>query len=546
LPQHNVNVLMVFPRFNSNSFWNYRETCAVVGRRYSAAPLGLITVAALLPEEWSVRLVDRNIEELPDGDLEWADLVMIGSMLPQQIDTKRVIALAHARNKPVVLGGPDVTCSSSVYEEVEFRLLGEVEEIMADFLAAWRRGDRRGVFVAQTFPNLHASPLPRFDLLKLQHYMHVGVQYSRGCPFNCEFCNVIELNGRVPRFKTNEQMLRELDTLYALGYRGHVDFVDDNLIGSPKVVRPFLEALGDWCERRGQPFMFSAETTLNLADSDEMLGLMRRSGFFGIFIGIETPDTQTLLSVNKRQNTGRDITESIFKIYRAGIFVNAGFIIGFDAEKGSVAQAMIQCIEELAAPVCMVGLLYALPNTQLSRRLQQEGRLHADSDRVANDEVADQCTSGLNYDTLRPRSDILQDYRAVLRSIYHPVSFFGRVRRIARVIDPLPDRFLNVLPRIGRDIRSFLRISWHLGVRDREVRGPYWQALADCLLHNPPAFRTVISFAALYLHLWPFAGFMDDRLREQVEALPPPDGMMVGIAPEAEHGARAVDHTCLS
>jgi radical SAM superfamily enzyme YgiQ (UPF0313 family) len=433
-----------------------------------------------------------------------------------------VIALAHARNKPVVLGGPDVTCNPSVYEEVEFRILGEVEEIMADFLEAWRRGARNGVFVARAFPNLQTSPLPRFDLLKLQHYMHVGVQYSRGCPFNCEFCNVIELNGRVPRFKTNEQMFRELDALHALGYRGHVDFVDDNLIGSPKFVRPFLAALGDWSQRRGYPFAFSAETSLNLADSDEMLGQMRRSGFFAIFIGIETSDTQTLLSVKKRQNTGRDIAASIHKIYRAGIFVNAGFIIGFDAETESVARAMTRCIEEMAVPVCMVGLLYALPNTQLSRRLQQEGRLHVDSDRVSTDD-ADQCTSGLNFDTLRPRSDILRDYQAVLKSIYRPANFFGRVRRMAHSLDPLPDRFSNVLPRLWGDVRSFLRISWRLGVRDREVRGPYWKALADCLRRNPPALRTVVSFAALYLHIRPFSGFMDARLREQIAALPVPD-----------------------
>ncbi|MFH1842708.1 MAG: B12-binding domain-containing radical SAM protein [bacterium] len=518
-----VNVLLVFPRFSRNSFWNYQETCAIAGRRYSAAPLGLITVAALLPAEWSVRLVDRNIEALPDGDLEWADLVMIGGMLPQQEDTKRVIALAHDKDKPVVLGGPDVTCSPSVFEEVEFRIIGEAEEIMADFLAAWRRGDRRGTFVAQTFPSLLDSPLPRFDLLKLQHYMHVGVQYSRGCPFNCEFCNIIELNGRVPRFKTNEQMFRELDTLHALGYRGHVDFVDDNFIGSQKIVRPFLEALAGWSRRKGRPFGFSAETSLNVADNDEMLDLMRRSGFFAIFIGIETPDTQTLLSVKKRQNTGRDIAQSIHKIYRAGIYVNAGFIIGFDAETDSVAPEMTRCIEEMAVPVCMVGLLYALPDTQLSRRLHQEGRLHAAYDHVGSDNAADQCTSGLNFDTLRPRSDILQDYRAVLRSIYHPVSFFGRVRRLVRALDPLPDRLPNVLPRVWRDIRSFLRISWRLGVRDREVRGPYWQALGDSLLHNPPAFKTVVSFAGLYLHFKPFAGFMDTQLREQIEALPSTD-----------------------
>jgi len=519
LPRKPVNVLMVFPRFSPNSFWNYRETCAVAERKYSAAPLGLITVAALLPGDWPVRLVDRNIEELPEGDLDWADMVMIGGMLPQQADTKRVIKLAHAHNKPVVLGGPDVTCSPSVYEEVEFRLLGEVEEIMVDFLTAWRRGDRHGVFAAKTFPDIHHSPLPRFDLLKLQHYMHVGVQYSRGCPFNCEFCNIVELNGRVPRLKAEEQMLRELDALHALGYRGHVDIVDDNFIGNQKAVLPFLKALGDWSELKGRPFVFSAEASLNLADSDEILGLMRRCGFFGIFVGIETPDAQTLLSVKKRQNIGRDITASIQKIYEAGIFVNAGFIIGFDAEKGSVAQTMIRCIEEMAVPVCMVGLLYALPDTQLSRRLQQEGRLHASCDYVGSDDAADQCTSGLNFDTLRPRSEILQDYRVVLQSINHPTNFFGRVRRMARLIHPTPDRLPNVLPRLGRDIRSFLRISWRLGVRAREVRGPYWRTLADCLLHNPPAFRTVISFAALYLHLWPFSSYMDTQLRNQIEDL---------------------------
>jgi radical SAM superfamily enzyme YgiQ (UPF0313 family) len=517
-----TNVLMVFPRFNPNSFWNYRETCDVVGRKYSAAPLGLITVAALLPREWSVRLVDRNIEELNDDDLEWADMVMIGGMLPQQADTKRVISLAHGWNKPVILGGPDVTCSPAVFGEVEFRMLGEVEEIMAEFVAAWRRGDRRGLFACKSFPDLRNSPLPRFDLLKLQHYMHVGVQFSRGCPFNCEFCNIIELNGRVPRFKTNEQMLRELDVLYTLGYRGHVDFVDDNLIGNPKIVRSFLSALGKWSEGKGRPFAFSAETSLNLADSDEMLALMRRSGFFAIFVGVETPDVQTLLSVKKRQNTNRNMAASIHKIYRAGIFVNAGFIIGFDAETDSVARTMTQCIEEMAVPICMVGLLYALPNTQLSRRLQLEGRLHANSDRAGNDD-ADQCSSGLNFDTLRPRADILKDYRAVLRSIYHPASYFGRVRRMARALDPVPERLVNALPHLWRDIRSFLRISWRLGVRDRETRGPYWKALADCLLRNPPAFRTAVSFAALYLHLRPFSGFMDARLEDQIRELPVPE-----------------------
>ncbi len=515
-----ANVLMVFPRFSPNSFWNYRETCAVAGKKYSATPLGMITVAALLPDEWPVRLVDRNIEELDDGDLDWADMVMIGNMMPQQADAKQVIALAHAHNKPVVLGGPDVSCSPEVFEEVEFRLLGEVEEIMPDFLAAWDRGDKGGIFTAKTFPDIHKSPVPRFDLLKLQHYMHVGVQYSRGCPFNCEFCNVIELNGRLPRLKTTEQVLRELDALRALGYRGHVDVVDDNFIGNPKTVRPFLEALGDWSERNGRPFVFSAEASLNLADSDETLALMRRAGFFAIFVGIETPDPQTLVSVNKKQNTGRDLTECIHKIYRAGIFVNAGFIIGFDAEKNSVAEAMIRCIEDLAIPVAMVGLLYALPNTQLSRRLQREGRLHPETCVVGSENMACQCTAGLNYETLRPRAEILEDYRAVLKSIYHPINYFGRVRRAARILEPRQDRLRNVIPGLWGDLRSFARISWRLGVRDPEVRGPYWKALGDCIRYNPSALKFVVSFAALYLHLWPFTGYMDDQLMGKIKVAP--------------------------
>ncbi len=521
LPKKDVNALMVFPSFSPNSFWNYRETCAVAGRKYSAAPLGMITVAALLPAQWSVRLIDRNIEELRDEDISWADLVMIGSMLPQHADTKQVIELAHASGKPVVLGGPDVTCSPSLYEDVEFRLLGEVEEIITDFLEAWDRGDRRGYFEALTYPDIQDSPLPRFDLLKLQHYMHVGVQFSRGCPFNCEFCNVIELNGRIPRFKTNEQMLRELDALHELGYRGHVDVVDDNLIGIPKAAKTFLEALRDWNEQKGHPFVFSAEASLNLADRDDLLDLMRQCGFFAIFVGIETPDTRALLSVKKRQNTGRDMAQSIHKIYEAGIFVNAGFIIGLDAERESVAQAMIECIEEMAIPVCMVGLLYALPDTQLSSRLLEEGRLFEFENAAIGE--ADQCTSGLNFETLRPRAAILEDYREVLGTIYHPVDFFGRVRRLARALNPQPERLLNVLPHLGRDLRSFARICWRLGVRNREVRRSYWGTLADCVLHNPGALNTVVSFSALYLHFGPFAASMDDRLQKQIAAIPSTD-----------------------
>jgi radical SAM superfamily enzyme YgiQ (UPF0313 family) len=523
------NALLVNPAFGPNSFWNYRETCKVVGARHVAAPLGLITVAALLPKQWAVRLVDCNIEELCDDDLRWADLIMIGGMLSQQRGIRQIMARARAWGKPVVIGGPDVTASPEVYADADFRVLGEAEEVMADFAAAWHAGQARGTFKPSSFPDMKRSPLPRFDLLKLKHYMHVGVQFSRGCPFNCEFCNVIELNGRVPRFKGEDQVLRELEHLHRLGYRGHIDFVDDNLIGNRKAARPFLAALGDWSERRGHPFEFTSEASLNLADDDELLALMRRAGFFAVFIGIESPDPQTLLSTNKTQNASRDVTTSLRKIYRAGMIVNAGFIVGFDGEGDPVAPAMIDCIEEAAIPLCMVGLLYALPNTRLARRLCAEGRLHESFDRPPSDDDTDQCTSGLNFVTRRPRKRILAEYQNILHEIYEPRAFFRRVQRATRDLDVARPGLRSPLSIRLRNLRSFLGISAQLGIRNAHTRLHYWHTLADCLRHNPRAIRAVVSLAALYLHIRPFTEFLERRLAAQLGALSPLEPLVLPV-----------------
>ncbi|HEY6106637.1 MAG TPA: radical SAM protein, partial [Anaeromyxobacteraceae bacterium] len=317
--------LLVFPRFGSQSFWNYQETCKVVGAGYSAAPLGLITVAALLPREWELRLVDRNVQALEASDLAWADLVMTGGMLPQQRDALEVMRLAHAAGKPVAVGGPDATASPQVYREAEFQVLGEAEEVLAGFASDFEGGARSGTYAAPDFPDVTRSPVPRFDLLDLGRYMHVGVQFSRGCPFDCEFCSVIELNGRRPRTKTLEQMCAELDALHAIGHRGHVDFVDDNLIGNRRAAKPLLRALAGWLRAHRHPFEFTTEATLNLADDQELLDLMQAANFFAVFVGIETPDPAALVEAHKLQNTRRDIADSIGRIHRAGIFVNAGF-----------------------------------------------------------------------------------------------------------------------------------------------------------------------------------------------------------------------------
>jgi radical SAM superfamily enzyme YgiQ (UPF0313 family) len=368
-------VLLIAPRFAGRSFWSLDAACEIYGARVLATPLGLVTVAALLPPSWQCRLVDRNAEDLRESDLDWADLVMIGGMLPQRPDALEVIELAHRFGKPVVVGGPDVTSSPGIYETADFRVLGEAEGAIDAFIAEWNSGVRGGVFEAEKFTiDVTKTPIPRFDLLKRSHYDYFSVQFARGCPFKCEFCDIIELFGRLPRVKTTEQMLAELQALYLTGYRGPLDFADDNFIGNKKAVKAFRPHLIVWQKAHGYPFAFSTEASINLADDDALLALMREANFFFVFIGIESPDADTLVSMQKKQNTRRVIADSVHKIYRAGMIVTAGFILGFDSEKGSIAEAMIDCIEAAAIPIGMIGLLYALPGTQLTRRLAHEGR----------------------------------------------------------------------------------------------------------------------------------------------------------------------------
>ena len=496
-------VLLIYPRFSTATFWNFTVACELVGARYPAAPLGLITLAATLPRHWDLRLVNRNTEELAEADLDWADLVMTGGMLAQQVDTLELIALCHTHGKPVAVGGPDPTSSPEIYAAADFRVLGEVEGIVDEFISAWVAGERSGCFTAPKFTiDVTLSPIPRFDLLRFEQYLYVGVQYSRGCPFTCEFCDIIELYGRVPRAKTTPQMLAELETLYQLGYRGHVDFVDDNLIGNKKALKAFLPELAAWLKERDYPFEFSTEASINMADDDELLRLMREANFFTIFVGIESPDPATLVHTKKKQNTRRSLAGSVHKIYRAGMFVTAGFIVGFDSEVVSMADAMADFIEESAIPVCMVGLLYALPNTQLTRRLEAAGRLHPGHD-VATPETGDQCIASLNFDTLRPLREILLDYRRVLERVYEPSAFAGRLERLAGMLDRSGRK--RDLPEGDKRLKASLGMVHEIISRLPEARQPFWQTFVACGKSNPAALRYIVMLMAFYLHLGPFA-----------------------------------------
>jgi radical SAM superfamily enzyme YgiQ (UPF0313 family) len=512
------NVLLVYPRFAAATFWNFSTTCELMGARYPSAPLGLITVAALLPQSWNIRLVDRNAEELTGSDLDWADLVMTGGMLAQHNDLLEVIRIAQQHGKPIAVGGPGPTSVPDAYCHADVQVLGEAEGIIDKFIAAWESGARKGIFQAEKFQaDVTKSPTPRFDLLNFGYYLHIGVQFSRGCPFTCEFCDIIELYGRVPRMKTTPQMLAELDELYRLGYRGHVDFVDDNLIGNKKAVKAFLPHLAQWLDAHDCPFEFTTEASLNLADDPELLRLMNEANFVGIFTGIESPDPETLNLMRKKQNTRRSIPESIHRIYAAGMFVTAGFIVGFDSEKPGMAEAMIELIEEAAIPIAMVGLLYALPNTQLARRLIKEGRLHQLPEIIPAG-YGDQCLLGLNFDTVRPQREVLTDYQHILRKIYEPAAFAGRLRRLAALLDN-SNRKRQVRASDARKKFGGAEMLHRLLANLPEPRDVFRETLSHSLATNPRSVRWLVGLMALYLHLGPFSRHVMHEIELRIDRL---------------------------
>jgi hypothetical protein len=321
----------------------------------------------------------------------------------------------------------------------------------------------------------------------------------------------------VPRTKATEQMLGELDHLYGLGYRGHVDFVDDNLIGNKKAIKAFLPHLIKWQEERDYPFEFSTEASLNLSDDDELIAMLKKANFFVIFMGIESPDTETLIAMRKKQNTRRPISESIHKIYKAGIFVTAGFIVGFDSEKGSVADPMIELIEEAAIPMAVIGQLWALPNTQLARRLAREGRLHVNAEFMPKGSM-DQCASGLNFETKRDRLDILRDFRRVLATEYTPEAYFGRVDRLVSLLDCSDRRHEMAKGDIRAKIGT-VNIVQDILRRMPEHRDICWRTFTNCMNKNPGALRAVVILMGFYLHIGPYTRFAINEIDEQIAAL---------------------------
>ncbi|MEI7500338.1 MAG: B12-binding domain-containing radical SAM protein [Bacteroidota bacterium] len=493
-----TNCLLVQTKFSDYSFWNYQEVCEMVGKKYPAAPLGLLTVAALLPQHWQFRLIDENVEPLLDEHLRSADLVCIGGMLPQQNSMLDLIARAHKLNCIVVMGGPDPTSQPDLYKDADFLVLGEGEITIPMFLSDLQKGAKTGKYVSPDRADMLKAVVPRYDLISFADYIMIGLQFIRGCPFNCEFCDVIELYGRIPRFKTNEQVIKELQALYDLGYRGHIDMVDDNFIGNKKKVKDLLREIITWTKERNYPFYFTTEASVNLADDDELLQLMKESDFRYVFLGIETPDNETLALNKKNQNVDKSIEDAVKKILSYGMVSNGGYILGFDSDRPQIADQMINSIQDSGICMAMIGLLYGLPNTQLTRRLETEGRLFHSHSKSVTDEDIDQMTSGLNFITVTSRTEILKNYIRIIEAIFNPSNYYKRVIYTALNVNPdykhKPDFRTWLIY-----MRSFLRVCKKAGF-SKATGFYYWKMFFTVIFRNPKGIEPAVNLAAMFIH----------------------------------------------
>ncbi len=518
LLEKKARCLIIYPKFSPYSFWNLADVYRIVGAKYLAPPLGLMTVAALLPKQWELKLIDTNVEPLMEEHFEWADVVCTGGMLPQQIGILDIINLSHQKQRPVIVGGPEPTSQPNLYQSADYLVLGEGEITIPMLLNDLEKGCKSGEYVSSDFADMTKAVVPRFDLIKFKNYIHLNIQVTRGCPFNCEYCDVIELYGRKPRSKTPEQIIIELQTLYDINYRGFIDIVDDNFIGNKKNVKTTLQAIKRWSEINNYPFYYGTETSINLVDDDELLQMMKDVDFRIVFIGIESPEDDVVEKANKKINMNRSIVEVIRKLGSYGMVVNAGFIIGFDNESGQTTKKMIECIQESGICAAMLGLLYALPNTQLTRRLKLEGRLFNESSISTDNKTQfDQASSGLNFITVRPRIDILRDFVDVLKYIYKPEHFYERIIRTCvniKIANKHRHNFVKTL----KFLRSFPRLFGQVGF-NRITGKLFWQMFFTVLFKNPRAIEWAVSLSAMFIHFHKHSKFIINLTNQQITSI---------------------------
>jgi radical SAM superfamily enzyme YgiQ (UPF0313 family) len=491
-----MKILFVYPEY-PDTFWSFKHALKFISKKASFPPLGLLTVAAMLPEEWEKKLIDMNVSALTEDDLRWADYVFISAMVVQKKSVLEVINKSKRFGVRIVAGGPLFTTGYEEFDDVDHFVLNEAESTLPSFLDDLKKGCGQRIYSSQEWPDIKKTPCPQWNLIDMKKYVTMSIQYSRGCPFNCEFCDIIVLNGHKPRTKSIQQILGEMEVLYRQGWRGGVFFVDDNFIGNRKKLKvEILPFLVDWMKQKKYPFHFLAEASINLSDDEELMRLMVEVGFRSIFIGIESPNEDSLTECNKYLNKNRDLIASIKKIQDAGLEVQGGFIVGFDNDPPSIFEKQISFIQRSGIVTAMVGLLNAPRGTRLYRRLKKENRL-------LNDTSGDNTDCSLNFIPKMNIENLINGYKKILQTIYSPKHYYERVIKFLKEYKPKRLKRKTYLK--FSYLKAFFKSIWVLGIMGKE-RFYYWKLVSWTLVRHPRFFSLAISFAIYGFHFRKIAG----------------------------------------
>jgi radical SAM superfamily enzyme YgiQ (UPF0313 family) len=484
-----VKILLVYPKY-PETFWSFKYALKFISKKASLPPLGLLTVAAMLPADWVLRLIDKNVASLTDADLRWADYVLMSAMSIQRKSAESIIRRCKALGVRMIAGGPLFTSVPEEFTEVDHLILNEAEVTFPLFLEDLTQGRAQHIYTSPQWAALNSTPIPRFDLLDKKKYASMNIQYSRGCPFDCDFCNITVLFGRVPRTKDATQILAEFDALYSQGWRGGVFIVDDNFIGNKgKLKKEILPAIIEWMEKRKHPFILYTEVSINLSDDTELMSLMVRAGFDQVFVGIESPNEESLVECSKLQNRNRDLIACVRKIQKAGLEVQAGFIVGFDKDPDTIFEQLIGFIQESGVVTAMVGLLNAPQGTKLYHRMKQEGRL-------LKTLTGDNTDFSINFIPKMSLEALLSGYRTILYTIYSPKHYYARVKKFLIEYQPVETRRYRLpLSHVMAALKSIVR----LGVIGRE-RFQYWKLFFWSLFMRPRLLPLAITYSIYGYH----------------------------------------------
>jgi len=484
-----MNILMVYPLY-PDTFWSFKHALKFVSKKASFPPLGLLTVASILPKDWCKRLLDMNVNHLTDDDILWADFIFISAMSIQSASANEVISRCKKLNTKIVAGGPLFTSSPELYMDVDHLVLNEAEITLPLFIEDLINGKAKQIYTSEEWADITTTPLPQWNLVKQKNYTSMNIQYSRGCPFDCDFCDITVLYGRKPRTKSKDQVLAELDALFFTGWRGPVFFVDDNFIGNkPKLKKEILPAIIEWNEKRNHPFYFNTEVSINLADDETLMELMVQTGFESVFIGIETPNEESLVECNKNQNRNRDLIQSIKKIQLTGLEVQGGFIVGFDQDPPTIFDKLTNFIQDSGIVTAMVGLLNAPKGTKLQKRLLEEGRL-------LKDFTGNNTDFSINFIPQMDSEILIKGYKEILNTIYSPKFYYERVMRFLKDFEPKQKKVFHLNPNY---VLALFKSIIRLGLIGEE-RIYYWKLFFWTLFRKPQLFSLAILFTIYGFH----------------------------------------------